>query len=199
MPRLANFNGATLTPHQRLDTDSTVWFDGALYYERRLTPVLQRYLGGWSLGKGLELRAKLGLEFTYLDFRLNNGRARVTPTSQGEESKEDFYQQELPLPTVGLELHQKLSDHVALEVTVKGNWINHWDSLRDEGGTVYVAQWSVETHWRLRYNNPARLGALQPYVGFGYLYYRQNERSQEDGNFLRLSTFGPEVGLRYSF
>src|SRR5262245_1172571 len=93
LPQLANFNGATLAAHQRLHTGSTLWFDGAIYYERRLTPVLQKYLGEVSLVKGLDLRAKIGLEFTYLDFRLNNGTARVTPTSQGEESKEDFYRQ----------------------------------------------------------------------------------------------------------
>jgi hypothetical protein len=105
----------------------------------------------------------------------------------------------LPLPTLGLELRRRLTAHLVLEGTLKGNWINHWNSLRDEGGTVYTSQWGFETHWRLLYTHPARLGALQPFVGIGYFYYRQNEQSQEDGNFIRLSTFGPEVGVSYSF
>src|SRR5712692_1305348 len=195
----ANFNGATLAPGQRLHTGSTIWFDGALDYERRLTPWLQQYLGEGWLVKGLDVRAKIGLAFTYLDFRLNNGKARVTPTSKGEESKEDFYHQELPMPTVGLEARRCLSEHLALEITLKGNWINRWNSLRDEGGTVYTSQWGFETHWRLLYTDPAWVGALQPFVGLGYFYYRQNEQSREDGNFIRLSTFGPEVGVSYSF
>ncbi len=195
----ANFNGATLAPGQRLHTGSTIWFDGAIDYERRLTPWLQQYLGEGWLVKGLDVRAKIGLAFTYLDFRLNNGRARVTPTSKGEESKEDFYHQELPMPTLGLELRRRLTEHVAVELTLKGNWINHWDSLRPEGGTVWTSQWGFETHGRLFYTNPAWLGALQPFVGIGYFYYRQNETSREDGNFIRLSTFGPEVGVSYSF
>jgi hypothetical protein len=199
LPRSANFNGATLAPGQRLKTGDTIWFEGALYYERRLTPLLQKHLGGFALVHGLDLRAKIGLEYTYLDFRLNNGRARVTPTSKGEESKEDFYHQELPMPTLGLEVRRRLTEHVALEGTLKGNWINHWNSLRDEGGTVYTSQWGFETHWRLFYINPAWLGALQPFVGIGYFFYRQNEQSREDGNFIRLSTFGPEVGVSYSF
>ncbi len=199
LSQLATFNGATLAPGQRLKTGDTIWFDGALYYERRLTPWLQQYLGGAAWLQGLDLRAKIGVEFTYLDFRLNNGRARVTSTSKGEESKEDFYHQELPLPTLGLEVRQRLTEHVAVELTLKGNWINHGDSLRPEGGTAWLSPWGFETQGRLFYTNPAWLGALQPFVGIGYFYYRQNETSHEDGNFIRLSTFGPEVGVSYSF
>jgi len=145
------------------------------------------------------LRAKIGLEYTYLDFRLNNGKARVTPTSKGEESKEDFYRQELPMPTIGLELYRRLNEHVAFELTLRGNWINHWDSLRPEGGAVYTSQLGFETHGRLLYTNPAWLGAIRPFVGIDYFFFRQFETSHEDGNFIRLSTFGPEFGLSYSF
>ena len=199
LPQPATFNGATLAPGQRLKTGDTIWFDGALYYERQLTPLLQKYVGEVALLKGLDLRAKIGLEYTYLDFRLNNGKARVTPTSKGEESKEDFYHQELPMPTIGLELRRQLNEHIAFELTLKGNWINHWDSLRPEGGTVYTSQWSFETHGRLFYANPAWLGAVRPFVGIGYFFFRQFETSPEDGNFIRLSTFGPEFGFSYSF
>jgi len=105
----------------------------------------------------------------------------------------------LPLLTLGLEFRQRLTTHLVLESTLKGNWINHWNSLRDEGETAYTSQWGFETHWRLLYTDPAQLGALQPFVDIGNFYYRQNEQSQEDGNFLHLSTFGLEVGVSYSF
>src|SRR6266446_3687130 len=157
LPQSANYNGVTLAPRQRLHTGDTIWFDGAVYYERRLTPLVQKYLDRFSLVKELDLRAKIGLEYTYLDFRLNNGKARVTPTSKGEESAEDFYRQELPMPTIGLELYQRLNEHVAFALTLKGNWINHWDSLRPEGGPVYTSKWGVETHWHSLYTNPAWL------------------------------------------
>ena len=199
LPQPATFNGATLAPGQRLKTGDTIWFDGVLYYEQRLTPLVQKYFGQFSLVQGLDLRAKVGLEYTYLDFRLNNGKARVTPTSKGEESKEDFYHQELPMPTFGLELRRQLTEHFALEGTLKGNWINHWDSLRPEGGPVYTSQWGVETHWHVLYTNPVWLGGIGPFIGIGYFFSRQFETSREDGNFIRLSTVGPEFGLSYSF
>jgi len=195
----ATFNGTTLTPGQRLDPRGTLWMDGAVYYERRVTPWLQHHFGRGASLTDIDVRVQLGLEFTYLDLRLNNGRARVTATSPKGESSEDFYLQELPMPTLGLELYGQLSPHWVVEATVKGNWINRWNSLRDEGGTVYTSQWSFETHWRLRYHHPAWLGALQPFLGISYYYYRQNEQSREDGNFLRLSTVGPEFGVTYSF
>jgi len=81
-----DFNGATLAPGQRLKSGDTMWFDGAMYYERRLTPWLQHYLGEGSLVKGLDLRAKVGLEFTYLDFRTIKHKARGAQSPQTESS-----------------------------------------------------------------------------------------------------------------
>jgi hypothetical protein len=195
----AAFNGAVLIAGQRLNPRGILWIDGAVYYERRITPWLRQRLGTLGLLDQLDLRVKFGLEFTYIDFRLNNGRAHVTQLSPKGESAEDFFLQELPMPTLGMELYGKLSEHLLLMATVKGNWINRWNSLRDEGGTVYTSQWSLETHWRLIYTNPAYFGTLKPFVGLEYFYYRQNEQSHEDGNFLRLSTCGPEFGISYSF
>ncbi len=193
------FNGAVLIPSQRLSPRGTLWMDGAVYYERRMTPWLQQRFGKGLPLIELDLRVKLGLEFTYIDFRFNNGQARVTSISPKGESSEDFFLRELPMPTLGMEVYGKLSEHLTLEAAVKGNWINRWNSLRNEGGKVYTSQLSLETHWRLLYTNPTYLEALQPFVGFGYCYYRQNEQSHEDGNFLRLSAFGPEFGVSYSF
>jgi hypothetical protein len=195
----ATFNGTTLIPNQRLSPRGTLWLDGAVYYERRLTPWLQLHLGKEFLLNHLDLRVKLGLEFTYIDFRLNNGTAQVTSASPKGETSEDFFLQELPMPTIGMESYAKISEHVRLEASLKVNWINRWNSLRDEGGTVYTSQLGFETHWRLYYVDFPYLDALHPFVGLGYLYYRQNEQSHEDGNFIRLSVVGPEFGVTYTF
>lgn len=61
----------------------------------------------------------------------------------------------LSLPTLGLEFRQRLTAHVMPEGMLKDNWINHWNSLGDEGGTVYTSRWGFETHWCLFYANPA--------------------------------------------
>jgi hypothetical protein len=99
----ANFNGSTIAPGQTIHTDPE-WYSGGLYYERRLRPWYEPYESGWpSLLHGWDLHAKVGIEFTYINFVINGGSARVTPTSRGEETREDFYHQSMPLPTIGLE------------------------------------------------------------------------------------------------
>lgn len=57
----------------------TRWFAFDLLYQRRLTPLYQRYddmlptiLRGW------DTRAGIGLEFVYLDFRIRDGHPRIT-------------------------------------------------------------------------------------------------------------------------
>lgn len=79
------------------------------------------------------------------------------------------------------------------------NWINNVNSLRQEGGTVFLSQTEVHAHGRLVYAYAAVLGPMQAFFGIGYVYYRQCETSHEDGNFIRLSSVGPEFGVRVSF
>lgn len=195
----ANFNGATIAAGQTLHT-SPDWYAGGLYYERRLRPWYERYESGWpELFRGWDLRAKVGIEFTYINFVINGGHAKVTPTSRGKETKEDFYHQSMPLPTIGLEAWRRLGAEFYFEGSVEGNWINRWNSLRDEGGTVWASQNGVEAHLRLFYSNPQWLGSFEPMIGVFIYYYSQLEDSHEDGNFIRWSSYGPEVGISYSF
>src|SRR4029077_5792378 len=106
-----------------------------IYYERRLTPLFQRFEAMWPEPlQGWDLRAKVGVEYTYLDFEINGGHAPVTKTSKGEETREDFYHQELPMPTIGLEALHIIGLNFTLDTSVKANWINRWNSLRNEGG-----------------------------------------------------------------
>lgn len=201
----AYFNGKQLAPGQTLHADNFPWFEGALYYERRLTPLYQRYEDRWPQWlRGWDLRALAGIEFTYINWEFNGGHALVlkgTPPStvMGSDTREDFYHQEMPAPTLGLQAWHQLGKHLVFETSFKGNWINRWNSLRSEGGTVWASQSGVEANLRFYYSNPAWFGPVKPMFGFFYYYYRQFEDSHEDGNFIRWSSYGPQVGLSYSF
>jgi hypothetical protein len=194
------FNGSTIAGGQTVHVNPTAWFSGGVYYERRFRPLLERYESGWPvLLQKWDLRAMIGIEFTYLDFAIEGGHARVTPTSKGEETKEDFYHQSMPLPTIGLQAMRKIGENLTLEASVQGNWINRWNSLRNEGGTVWASQNGIEAGARLYYSNRRVLGSFQPMVGFYVYTFSQLEDSREDGNFIRWSSYGPELGISYSF
>jgi hypothetical protein len=196
----ANFNGSTMAPGQTLHAENFPWFSGGLYYERRLTPAPRGYETRWpSPLRDWDLCARLGIEYTYLNWEFNGGHARVTPASKGEETKEDFYHQELPIPTVGLEALRRINDNLTIDGAVTGNWINRWNSLRDEGGTVWLSQSGAEGHLRFYYSNRAWLGPVRLMAGAFIYYYRQLEDSHEDGNFVRWSSWGPEYGLAWTF
>jgi hypothetical protein len=154
--------------------------------------------------RGWDLRAQIGLEYTYINWEFNGDHALVLQGSPpkavvGGDTKEDFYHQELPMPTLALEGWRRIGEHLIVQTSFKGNWINRWNSLRSEGGTVWLSQSGMEAHVRLLYSNPVWLGPVKPMIGFFFYYYRQFEDSHEDGNFLRWSAYGPEVGISYSF
>ncbi len=194
------FNGAIIPGGRTNNFDSWEWFSGGLYYERRLTPLYQKYEGGWpTVLRGWDLRGRIGIEFTYLDFSINGGSTPTKLTPGGEETKEDFYHQSMPLPTIGLEAYRQLSKNFLFQAEVEGNWINRWNSLRNEGGTVWASQNGIEAHAKLFYSNPSWFGPVQPMIGFFVYTYSQLEDSREDGNFIRWSSYGPEVGINYSF
>jgi len=194
-----NFNGSTIAPFQTLNTGND-WFSVGFYYERRLRPWYQGFETNWpQLLQGWDLRARVGLEFSYINFVINGGHARVTPTSRGEETKEDYYHQELPVPTLGLEAYRQLTENFVFQGSIEGNWINRWNSLRNEGGTVWASESGFEAHGRIYYANPRYLGPLRLMAGIFAYYYRQDESSSEDGNCIRWSSYGPEAGVSVSF
>jgi hypothetical protein len=194
------FNGAIIPGGRTNSFDPCEWFSGGLYYERRLTPLYQKYESGWpTVLQGWDLRGRIGIEFTYLDFSINGGSTPTKLTPGGEETKEDFYHQSMPLPTIGLEAYRRLSENFLFQTEVEGNWINRWNSLRNEGGTVWASQNGIEFHASAYYSNPQYLGPIQPMAGFFVYTYSQLEDSREDGNFIRWSSYGPEVGISYSF
>jgi len=47
--------------------------------------------------QGWDLRGRIGIEFTYLNFSINGGSTPTKLTPGSEETKEDFYHQSMPL------------------------------------------------------------------------------------------------------
>lgn len=192
------FNGTLIAGGQTLRTRPSAWFSIAGYYERRLTPLYRAYEQNWPEPlRGWDTIGAIGLEYTYIDFNIPG--AIVAANSLGHESKEDFYHQEVPMPTLMLDVTRKLGENFIFEASAKVNWINRWNSLRNEGGTVWASQDGEEFHLKLFYSNPQWFGPIQPMLGFFAYRYTQLEDSREDGNFIRWSAFGPEFGLGWQF
>lgn len=193
----ATFNGDVIAPGQNISASDSTWFTFGLFYERRITPWIEpqtvnlpEFLQGW------DVRPRIGLEFVYLDFKINGGHPKLI--SGDLDVRGRWHDQELPIPTLGVQLRRWVSDNFVLEGILQGNWINKWDSLRNQGGTVYLSQSSFETRWRLYYMD-RRLAGVRPFLGFAYYFYKQSETSGEIGNMARMQSFGPEVGVFYSF
>jgi len=49
-----------------------------------------------------------------------------------------FVTQELPIPTLGFEARQRLTDRLSGEGLLLPNGVNNVNSVRHEGGTVYL-------------------------------------------------------------
>jgi hypothetical protein len=178
------FNGATIAPG-KLDADTRfqdfIAFDAS--YWRRLVDV----------GQTGSLWGSIGATYVMLNFRVNGALAA---DSAGNELKEDFYVQELPVPIFGLHLRYPLTD--ALKLTADASWgrLPWVNSFRTEGGEVRVSQTNWEAVLGLEY-------AFSPHwklVGYAFhRYYGQDESSHEDGNQIRLSSTGGGLGVDYQF
>lgn len=195
------FNGTRVAGGQTIDTSpDPEWLSLGIYYERRLRPWYRKYEDNWPAWlRKWDLRARFGLEYAYINFVMNGGHAKAVALSPGHETKEDFYHQSMPLPTIGMEAYRRITRNFIFQSSFEGNWINRWNSLRSEGGTVWASQNGFEGHARLIYENRQYLGGARLMAGMFVYYYSQLEDSHEDGNFIRWSSFGPEVGIGYGF
>lgn len=192
-----NFGGTVISAGQVLNNGGTRWYTFGGFYERRLTPLyedrearLPAFLRGW------DLRAKFGFEFTYNDFRINDGKPNFSKFSQFE-ARVRFHEKGLPVPVLGLEARRWLAPNLALEATAQGYWTNKWDSFRSERGEVYDSQSGFESHWRVIYSNPKWRG-FSPFAGASYWYSKDAQTSTGVGNLLRVQMFGPELGFNLS-
>jgi hypothetical protein len=192
------YGGGYLPRNQILDNDGTRWYTFGGFYERRLTPLYQNR--EWQLPqflKGWDLRAKIGIEFTYDDFRINDGVPAKLRHSQFL-TRVRFHDKGIPYPVIGMEARRWIGPHVAVEATAQGYYFNKWDSGRDERGEVYDSQSGFETHVRLIYSNP-RMRGFSPFVGVNYNYSKYTQTSNGVWNFQRVQMVGPEAGVNFSF
>jgi len=121
-----------------------------------------------------QLVGSLGLTYVYFN---------PTLSGHGHRNSEDFYLQELPVPIVGLRWDQPLGEHWQMRGAVSGGGLPRVDSLRQEGGTVYLQQSHADVAAGLVY----RWGrAMELAFGYHFSYFFQHEKSREDDNRFEL-------------
>lgn len=185
LPQDVNFNGATFAAGTRLRTVTRFpdFLRATLFYRRTLS----QFTNGGSLS------GRAGFTFEGLTFKLDG---TLTPDSVGHEMKEDFVTQELPVPMVGVQLDEPLSDRLAFVASLDGAWLPRVNSQRTEGGEVTLAQTNMDATLGLDYALTRRLDLTGDYR-FGY--FKQDERSHEDGNHILLKSNSVALGLTYAF
>jgi len=133
-----------------------------------------------------ELIGSLGLAYVFFNPTLSNKQ------QNGGENSEDFYLQELPVPIAGLRWTHQLSDHWGFRLGVAGGGLPKVDSLRKEGGTVYLQQSHADGDAALVYR---WRGGAEFEIGYHFTYFFQHEKSHEDDNRFELI----DNGLRARF
>lgn len=180
LSRTAYFNGTTLQP-------GPISSDTHFLDNWRLTAAYWYRVLGFGPEGGLWLSG--GLTYVGLNFKIGAG---VAPGSVGHETKEDFITQELPIPVFGIHLDYPLHGPISLFADFEDGHIPWTNSLRWEGGMVQLTQTNQDADLGLRF----RMGHSWSVRLYAYdRYFMQNERSGEDGNFIRLDEHG--IGLRF--
>jgi hypothetical protein len=165
------YNGPVYGPG-RFDS-SLDFYRLSLDYERAL----------FMLANGGRLTGSAGLTYVQLD-------------AVAHSNHEDFYRQELPVPILGIRLTEPLSPRWGFVAGVAGGGLPRVDSLRQEGGTVYLEQWHADAEVGVAY---ALTATLQATAGYHFMYFFQLEKSHEDNNRFELIDNGVQVGLRAPF
>lgn len=166
-----NYNGPTF-PAGHVSSTLDYW-RFSLGYERQLL----------ALGAGGRLAGSLGLTYVSLDAVVHGNH-------------EDFFRQELPVPIVGLRADYPLAGRLGLTASVSGGALPRVDSLRKEGGTVWLRQSHADAGLGLAYDVTH---ALQVRAGYHFTYFFQEEKSHEDTNTFELTDHGFQAGLQWRF
>jgi opacity protein-like surface antigen len=165
------YNGQT-SPAGRVHANADFW-RATVAYERDLL----------TFGGRGRLIGSAGLTYVYFN-----------PTVNG--NNEDFYLQELPVPVLGGRIEYPLGDRLNLTVSVAGGLLPRVDSLRKEGGTVYLQQSHADLGLGISY---ALTPAVELSARYQFTYFTQHELSHEDNNAVELLDSGLRVGLKYRF
>jgi hypothetical protein len=137
-----------------------------------------------------ELIGSLGLAFVYFNPTL------TTPGHKGSEDSEDFYLQELPVPIAGLQWSHALDRQWLLRLGISGGGLPKVDSLRKEGGTVYLQQSHADADAAIAYR---WLNGVELQIGYHLTYFFQHEHSHEDDNRFELIDNGIRARLSVRF
>jgi len=184
LPRTSDFNGTTLEPGPVSSGTSYLddWRLQATYWRR-----VSRFAKGGSLW------VSGGLTFVSLNFKLN---ARVAAGSARHETKEDFNTQELPVPIIGVHLDYPLINRLDLLAGLEGGHLPWVSSFRYEGGLVKLTQSHLDLRLGLRYKISRAWSARLYWYHYAY---QQHERSDEDGNYVRVSQQGLGLAVGHGF
>jgi len=136
-----------------------------------------------SIGSRGSLVGSAGLTYVHLDAVVGGNH-------------EDFYQQELPIPILGLRLDYPVSDRLDLVGSLAGGALPRVNSGRQEGGTVYLQQSHADLGLGVAYFL-ARGLLLEG--GYHLTYFMQHETSHEDNNDFLLIDNGFRLRLTYRF
>ena len=169
-----SYNGDTFGPG-KVHTNAD-FYRLSLAYER----LLASGLGMFVTGTG-------GLTYVHLDPAL---------TARGHRNSEDFYRQELPVPILGLRIDVPLDQRFGARGYVSGGGLPRVDSMRKEGGTIYLSQIHVDGGIALTY---AVTRAMLLEAGYNFTYFFQHEKSREDDNSFELNDNGVRVRLSIAF
>src|SRR5262245_3269347 len=174
VPQSIAYNGEMFGPgHVDTNTD---FYRVSLDYEREL---LNR--------PELVLTGSAGLTYVHLN---------VTLSGQGKSSPESFFRQELPVPILGLRADFPLTDRVAARAFIAGGGLPPVNSLRQEGGTIYLSQ----AHADAGVSVTCRITrALEAEAGYRFTYFFQHEKSHEDDNTFQLIDNGFRLALNFRF
>ena len=134
-----------------------------------------------------QLVGSLGLTSVYFN---------PTLTGHGHSNNEDFYLQELPVPIVGLRWDHPLGGHWLVRTAVAGGALPRVNSLRQEGGTVYLQQSHADADAGLVYRRGHR---IELEFGYHFTYFFQHEKSREDDNLFELIDNGVRVRFMLRF
>jgi len=154
----------------------------------RLSLSYERTLFSWSSGE--QVIVSVGFTWVSLNPMLSGNLE-----NKGEES-EDFYAQELPVPIFGVRWDLPLGPHLPLRSAVSGGALPKVNSLRQEGGTVYLQQSHADVDIGLVYliGQHAEAG-----LGHHFTYFFQHETSHEDNNLFQLIDNGAQVRFTLRF
>jgi hypothetical protein len=185
LPAEVIFNGTTLASGSTLETHTD------------FPDFIRVDIEGWRRiarpgGRG-SLAGSLGLTAVLLTYRM---RGTEAPNSVGQETKEDFVTQELPVPIVGLRLRYPVGSRLALSAALSGGYLPWVNSLRREGGEVRMTQ----GHADLDVGTESEVGhATHLVAALRFSDFTQREKSREDGNDIHLRSTLLVLGIARGF